>query len=157
MSTFEHPWSDLDEAKYRLVHDYHPGGARGLGPLVRMNPGTLCNKVHPGMENHHLTVDEAVNIQAVLRRYDVLHAEARALGHVCVQLEDHSEASDMELLDAYAAYHADVGETAQAIRDALAHGDGITREAVARVERELFEDARAGFEFLARLKALAED
>ena len=156
MSTFEHPWSDLDEAKHRLVHE-HPGGAKSLGPLVGINPGTLCNKVNPAMENHHLSVDEAVRIQAVRRRYDLLHAEARALGHVCVQLADHSQASDMELLDAYAAYHADVGQTAQAIRAALANGVGITREAVETVERELFEDARAGFEFLARMKALVED
>lgn len=156
MPTFEHPWSDLDEAKWTVVHS-HAGGAKALGPLVGINPGTLCNKVNPSMETHHLTVDEAVRIQAVRRCYDLLHAEARALGHVCVRLGNHEGMSDAALLDVYAAYHADVGETAQAIRDALASGCGVSREAVARVERELFEDARAGFEFLARLKALVED
>lgn len=155
MSTFEHPWSDLDEAKHHLVHE-HPGGAKALGPLVGINPGTLSNKVNPSMEHHHLTVDEAVRIQAVRRRYDVLHAEARALGHVCVQINDYSGISDEALLDAYAAYHADVGQTAQAVREALASGEGITQAAVEKIRRELYEDAAAGFEFLARLEALIQ-
>lgn len=156
MATFEHPWSDLDEAKHRLVHE-HPGGAKKLGPLVGINPGTLSNKVNPAMEHHHLTVDEAVRIQAVRRQYDVLHAEARALGHVCIRIEGYEGISDIELLDAYAAYHADVGQTAQAVRDALEAGHSVSREAVQRVRRELYEDTQAGFEFLARLEALIED
>lgn len=155
MSTFEHPWSDLDEAKHRLVHD-HRGGAKALGTLVGINPGTLGNKVNPAMESHHLTVDEAVRIQAVRRAYDVLHAEARALNHVCISLQDHTGISDLALLDAYAAYHADIGQTAQAIRAALTSGDGITRAAVEKVRRELYEDATAGFEFLARLESLID-
>jgi hypothetical protein len=51
--------SPLDEAQYRVVHDFK-GGVVALAPLVRMNPGTLSNKVNPSVETHHLTVDEAV-------------------------------------------------------------------------------------------------
>ncbi len=154
-STFGHPYSDLDEAKWRLVHE-HPGGCKALGPLVGINPGTLGNKVDPEQDRHHLTVDEAVRIQAVRRRFDVLHAEARALNHVCIELRDRSGTSDIELLDAYAAYHAEIGETAQAIRDALGSGKGIAREHIECIRREIFEDAQAGFEVWARLEALAE-
>lgn len=156
MPTFEHPWSDLDEARYRLVHE-HLGGTKALGALTGINPGTLANKVNPDMHSHHLTVDEAVRIQAVRRVYGLLYAEARALGHVCIRLEDHSGVSDLSLLDSYAQYHADIGETAQAVRRALDAGEGITRAALEEVRRELYQDAQAGFELLARLEALVED
>lgn len=114
-------FSLLDEAKYPVVHDFK-GGAVALAPLVRMKPGTLSNKVNPSVETHHLTVDEAVAIQHTARDCRILVAEAHLLGHTCIPLGELASVSDVALLDAYARYHAKVGETAAAIRAALADG-----------------------------------
>lgn len=145
----------IEDAQYRVVHDF-PGGAVRLAPLVNMHPGTLSNKVHPGSPNHHLTVREAVAIQAATHDCRLLYAEAQVLGHACVALGDFSGISDVELLDAYAAYHQELGQTAAAIREALAHRV-VTREQIREIEREIHEDVRHAFEFLSRLKGLCRE
>ena len=145
-------FTPLDEAKYRVVHDFS-GGAAALAPLVRMNPGTLSNKVNPSVETHHLTIDEAVAIQHTARDCRILYAEAHLLGHTCIPLGEFASISDTELLDAYARYHAEVGETAEAIRASLADGR-VTPAEFAHIDREMMEDIQAKFELRARLKAL---
>lgn len=146
---------DLDLAIYRVVHD-HPGGAAKLAPLVGMNAGTLNNKADPAMESHQLTVRQAVAIQHATSTRRVLEAEAQLLGCAVVPLGDYHQLSDMELLEAYAEWHAEVGETAEAIRDAVAERM-ITRERVRRVRREIHEDAARALAFVARLEALCDD
>ena len=148
-------FSLLDAAKYSVVHDFK-GGAVALAPLVNMNSLTLSNKVNPNQETHHLTVDEAVAIQNTAKDYRILNAEAALLGHVCIPLRDFAGVSDLELLNAYAAWHADVGETAFAINRALEDGK-VTRAALNEVKREIHEDVQRAFEFYARLEALCDE
>jgi len=147
--------SILDEAKYRVVHDF-PGGAPALAPLVNMNSNTLSNKVNDRQDSHHLTVDEAVAIQNATQDFRILYAEAMLLQHVCLPIDDYAGISDIELLNAYASYHAECGETAVAIMDALEDGE-IKRHEVERVRREMFEDFQRGLAFLARMEALCDE
>jgi len=147
-------FSPLELAKYAVVHDY-PGGAVALASRLGMNPGALSNKVNPTLDSHHLTVDEAVAIQNVAADRRIIEAEAAALDGVFIQLRAPDCISDVELLNAYAAYHAEIGETAGALRDALADGR-IERAEYERVRQECFEDAAAMFALLHRLEALAE-
>ena len=148
------PYSDIDQAKYDLVHQ-HPGGAVALAPLLRMNPGTLSNKVNPLMETHHLTVDEAVQIQLVRRDFRLFHAEARAFNHIAVPAPDLGNVADMELLSAWADWHADIGETTALIREVLS-GGRIDRRQLAEIKREMFEDFQRELELLQRLEALVD-
>ncbi|MDH5393941.1 MAG: phage regulatory CII family protein [Gammaproteobacteria bacterium] len=113
-----HHLSDLDDAKYAVVHD-HPGGSRSLAKLVGMNSGTLSNKVNADVETHHLTVDEAVAIQHATNDRRIIEIEARILGGCFVRLDDFTFVSDVELLDKYAELHAAIGKTSQSIRLAL--------------------------------------
>ncbi len=145
----------IDDAGYRLVHDF-PGGAPALAPLVNMNMGTLLNKANPHMRDHQLTVRQAIAIQKATEQFLMLYAEARLLRHVCIPLGKFPGASDVELLDLYARYHQELGETAAEIRKALA-ACKITRRMYNEIEREAFEDAAAMFELLARLKSLVVD
>jgi hypothetical protein len=145
---------DLDHAVYRVVHDY-PGGARKLAPLVGMNAGTLSNKADPAMPGHQLTVRQAVAIQHATKDLSILRAEAQLLGCAVVPLSKFEGVSDLELLEAYAQWNAEIGETAAAIRDCVANRR-ITREAVRRVRREVYEDAAHGLAFLERLEALVD-
>jgi len=96
------------------------------------------------VETHHLTVDEAVAIQHTAGDCRILYAEAHLLRHTCILLGELASVSDMELLDAYAPYHAEVGETAEAIPAVLADGR-ITPAEFARVDREMLEDVQAKF------------
>jgi len=147
-------YSDLDKAKYAVVHDFKPRGALSLAPLVRMNPGTLSNKVNPSIDTHHLTVDEAVSIQAISGDCRILRAEAAALGHVCWKLPEVIFGSDVELLNAYADWTREIGETAASIQKLL---EGrITRDKLAEVHREMDEDFRAALMLFARFERLRD-
>lgn len=147
-------FSALEQAKYDVVHDY-PGGAVNLAPRVGMNPGTLSNKVNPTIDTHHLSVDEAVAIQFAAEDYRILTAEAYFLNHVVIPLACYDGVSDVELLDLYAAYHAEIGETAEAIRDALADGL-VTRKEFDKIRTEALQDQQAMYALLARLETLVE-
>lgn len=147
--------TDLERAMYSLVHD-HEGGAPALAPLVRMNPGTLANKVNYRMDSHHLTVDEAVQIQLVRRAFPVFEAEARLFGFITVPVPRLRNVSDMQLLDAWADWHADIGETGAEIKKALQDGR-ITRAEIDAIRREMFEDFQRELELLQRLEALCDE
>jgi hypothetical protein len=153
----------LAMAIYRTVHDWRPAdpaqprGAVGLAPLVGMRPGTLSNKADPAHDSE-LTLREAIPVMRTAGDFQILAALAADVGHGIIPLGEFSKTHDLELLDLYAKHHAEIGETAAAIREALAAPNGrISRKAVRQVRRELIEDAQTGLEFLSRLEALAED
>ncbi len=153
--------SQLDEAMWAVVHEFprlarRKSGAVGLAPLVGMRPGTLSNKVNPDLDSHHLTVHEAVAIQNAAKDFRILQAEAAILNHAVIPLGDFSRVSDVELLDAYAALHEQIGEHARAIRETLEDGR-IERVEVDRVRREFFEVVQAGFAFILRLEGLIDE
>jgi len=145
----------IDQAGYELVHTF-PGGAPALAPHVNMNAGTLLNKANPSCTDHKFTVREVVAIQSFRKSYPMLYAEARVLNHICVKLGQYPDVSDVELLDLYAKYHEEIGETAGALRRALQKGQ-ITQRDYDDIKREAFEDAQAMFELLARLKGLVRE
>lgn len=145
----------IDEAGYALVHDF-PGGAPKLAPRVGMNVGTLLNKANPGQERHQFTVREALAIQSLLGVTTMIDAEAQVLGGVFIRLGPFAVVSDTELLNLYAKYHAEIGETAEAIRAALDDGF-VSLAEYERIERECFDDAKAMFELLGRIRSLVRD
>jgi len=151
----------LDQAIYDTIHDFRAAngerGATALAPRIGMNPGTLNNKAYPGHESQ-LTLRESVPVQREARDYRILAEYAICLDHAVIPLGDFSRTSDAALLDLYCEYHAEIGQTAEAIRDALAINATITRADARKVRRELIEDMQAGLAFLARLDGLvAED
>lgn len=151
--------SNVDLAIYNTVHDFRRGelrGAAGLAELLGKNPGTFANKANPAMPGHHFTAPELIAIMNQARDYRILHAVAHACHHSAIYLDDYSDVSDMALLDAYAAMHKEIGETAGVIREAIADGK-ITREEFNEIDREFTEDIRAMLELRARLQTLAVD
>lgn len=145
----------IDLAQYQTIHNFK-GGAVKLAPLINMNAGTLSNKVNPGMDSHHLTVRESIAIQSTTHTHSILQAQAQVLGFCCIELGDFSQVSDVELLNLYSQWHADIGETAQAINEALKDGK-IERAEVQKIKNEFHSDIQKGFEFIARLEALIDD
>lgn len=145
----------LEQAIYDTVHRFR-GGAVRLAPRVGMNAGTLSNKANPGMETHQLGLRESVPIQRVSGNFSILHAYAAVLDHVAVKIGDYANCSDVELLDIFAKYCAEFGESAGAIHEAL-RDRRVTRDEFRKVQAEIFQDFRAGMELLTRLEALIDE
>lgn len=81
------------DAAYHTVHDY-PGGAMALSTRLGMNGMTLSHKVNPNNSGrYNLSIEEAVEIQMFTQDFRVLHALARSLGHVCIQVDEVEEQS----------------------------------------------------------------
>lgn len=148
---------DLDQAKYDVLHHARSGqGAKTIARLMGANYGTLCNKCNPHVDTHHLTVDEAVSLQYIAGDGRIHEAEGVLLGRASIPVGHHPECSDVELLDAWAKWQQELGETAGALREALAEGR-LSAAHVRRVRREMFEDFGAGLELLQRLEGLVDD
>lgn len=144
----------LEEAQYDVVHEF-PGGCVRLAELAGMNAGTLANKVNPAMATHKLAVAEAITLQTIARDYRILYAEASALSHVAIALGEYAGLSDVELLNAYAKFHAELGDLARVISQALSDRK-LSAEAFRAIDREMDEAVRAMFELRARLKAVVD-
>lgn len=149
-------FSPLDQAKYDVVHQFPNGGAVRLGPLVGIKPGTLSNKVNPQLETHHLTVDEAVAIQNAAQDFRILYAEAELLNHAAIPLGNYNNVSDVELLNVYARLHAEIGDLAESINDAL-DDHRITREDFNTIAKEGGQMVQAWLELRARLEGLIDE
>ena len=144
----------LSDAIYRTVHDGHPRGAVGLGPLIGVRAGYLNNKADPA-HDAELTCREAIPLMRQTGDSRILATMAAAVDHGVIPLGRFESCSDMELLDLYCQYHAELGETAAAIRDLLKAGQHIGRDQVRHVKREIIEDIQASFRLLSRFEALA--
>lgn len=144
---------ELDEAARRLIQET-PGGARALARQMGYTPGTLHNKVNPN-QPHQLSVADAVALQRLSGRIDILQTEAALLNCVVVHMGEPEGASDVELLTLYAGWSAEDGHTHAAIRHALEDGR-VTAAEVSQVKAEYFEAAGAGLEFVQRLGGLVD-
>ena len=148
--------SDIDEAKYELVHKgkFTP---KEVSEITGIPYGTLCNKVLVNSPNHFLMVDEAVNIQKIQDSRVLIEAESRALGGVFVQVpEAIKNTSDVDLIQAWADWHKDTAETGMAISEAL-KCKKITREHLKKIHREMFEDFQRELELYSRMEVLCDE
>jgi hypothetical protein len=153
-------FGQLDTAIYETVHGYRDPvtrsrGAAALAPKLGMPPGSLSYKADPTNTSAKFGLIESVTTQLVAGDFQILHAYTAVLGHCAWCLPPHSNASDVELLEAYASVHAQMGQMATAIRDALSDRR-VTRVEVAAIRMHFDAQVRAGLELLARLEALAE-
>ena len=147
--------SNLDFAIYHTVHDF-PGGARALASHVAVRAGTLNNKADPACDTHNLTYQEGIAIQLATKDYRIISAEASILGGSFLLHEDLCNVSDVALLDTWAAWMAQEGLTAQAVRDSL-EDSKITREESQKIHRKMHESIQRALEFLRRIDSLVVD
>lgn len=114
---------------------------------------TLTNKVNH-KQPHQLTPAELVALQLASGDLRILNCMAAELDCAVVPLDTKLlGASDAELLGLWAECVVEEGETATAIRDALADGD-IEPDEFERIQREIFEDFTAKLALLQRLQTL---
>jgi hypothetical protein len=145
----------IDDAIYRVVHDFPPGAAQ-LATRVNISVLDLHNKAVPGREFKPLTVKEALAIQTAAGDVRILQAEAQTLGQFCLPVQDFSDLPDVELLSGYADWHASYGALLLSVTHALADGH-VSRDEVNDLRQVLQQDAARGHALLARLEALIDE
>lgn len=140
---------------------YHPGskigknGISGLALEISADPGSFSNKCNPKQGGHTPHLLDILNIMTMTGSHEILNQLARQFNYVCVPIEDYKGVSDMELLNAWAAWGAERGETEQAIHHAL-EDSSITRTEYDKIKNEMFEDFQKELALLARIEGLVE-
>jgi hypothetical protein len=145
----------LEQAIHETVNGYvDPGtrqrGAVALAPRLGMRPATLSNKANPLCE-HELKLSESIPLQLIAVNFSILHAYASALGHCAVRLPDSDQVGDTALLDAYCSMHAELGEFAEDMRQALAD-NRVSADEIARMRKAFDSTVRAGLSVLHRVR-----
>ena len=149
--------SSLDKAKYQTVRGYK-GGAAKLAPMIGIkNSKTLSNKVNPNLELHQLTVDESIYLQRITKNYEMLHATALLLDHVClpIPVTELKKISDIELLDSWGKWHAQIGVTVETMREAL-DDNIIDEDEVNDIERDMHHAIACGMALVERFKVMSQ-
>ncbi len=153
------PPDALDLAVMQTVADFRHGrrrGAAALAPLLRMNPGTLANKVSPAFTGQQLTLREALSVMQATQNYAILQSLCLLVEHVAHPLPDFSRCSDAALLDLWSQCQARLGAHAGTVHGALADGV-ITRAEMREVRNTLQYAMAAGLEFIARMEGLIRE
>lgn len=141
------------DAAYSTAHDY-PGGTPSLAPRMGISAAILRGKVNLADAGHHLTLAEAMRMQAITNDHRILHVMAEELGYVCIRLPE-SGASDMELLDSFMSVLKELGDFSNEFQKDWADGR-IKQDEIVRLRREFYELQAAGAELMKRIEDLAE-
>jgi hypothetical protein len=125
---------DVDDAAYRIAHQY-PGRVPALAQRMGVPASTLNKKVSLNDESHRLSIADAVHMQAVAKRYDILYAMASSLDHVCLHMPDRDAG---EVGRQLALVGAEVGDVFRSAQQALEDGR-ITPTERRRVSEQVAE------------------
>lgn len=126
------PGQSVGDAAYGLAHGY-PGGVGALAVRMGKSANTLMHKVNPANDTHHLTLQEAVDMQAFAGASPILHAMAAQLGYTCVRATP--DTSEGDPLDCMAALLVQQADFARAVADAVRGGQGaVTGNQLRRVQ-----------------------
>jgi len=125
---------NIQDAAHMLGHEY-PGGAGALADRMGIVRAVFNSKLNPNTPTHHLTLVEALRMQQLAQRYDILFSMADTLGFVCIpstaEQTDHIERDITALCKEFGEYVAKVTE-------AIEDGD-VTGNELKDTERELSE------------------
>lgn len=150
----------LDQAIYDTVHDYKDPNSskRGVHPLAKMTgivPSTLQNKSDRKQETHHLSVKEARAIMLVSNDFRILQTLASEVGYAAVPLPANAFPADMDLLESWADWSAEIAQTVERIKSAL-DDKTLTQEEISAIRKEMIEDFEKALALLDVLKGMAE-
>lgn len=109
---------DVMDAVYHTAHDF-PGGVPALAQRMVMSHNTLAHKVSLTTTTHHLSLREAVTLQAVSGDVRILHAMADALGYRCINLQANHEVTTLSQVMAMVK---DFGDMLGVVTDAVQDG-----------------------------------
>lgn len=122
------------DAAYITGHHY-PGGMDALATRLGMSSAVLYNKLNPNCHGNHLTLDEAVHIQALTGDTRIMHAMCMMLGHTAIPLLPIADATTEEAL---AHTCAEFGEYLTSVSRSLKDGR-ISRHELRGMGNELLQ------------------
>lgn len=125
---------NIQDAAHMMGHEY-PGGAGALADRMGIQRAVFNSKLNPNTTTHHLTLVEALRMQQLSQRFDILFAMAEACGFVCVP----SVANDAETIErGIASLCKEFGEFLSGVTTAIQDGT-VTGNELKDSERELSE------------------
>lgn len=130
--------------------------ATNLAPEMGITPATLSNQVNDDQPGHKFGLEDSIFIQTRTHNFEILLQYAAALGHTIIPAGDFSGVSDIELLNSYSNWHAELGDVNAAVNKAL-RDHKMTRAEFEEIEREFIESVASGQAFVARCRALIEE
>lgn len=145
---------NIKDAAHKLGHEY-PGGAGQLAARMGMKHAVFNSKINPNTLTHHLTLAEALRMQQLSGRADILHAMAFEMGYVCFPAANHEGVSDQALLDLFTNLLCELGEFTKEFQKSFADGR-ITKKELTKIKDEFYELQAAGAELLNRIESLAD-
>lgn len=122
---------DVLDAAYTLAYRY-PGGVPALAARMGTSYNTLKHKLNPNNDTHHLTLREALAMQVLSGRHDILHAMADALDEVCTPALPDTSGADP--LGCIVGLHVAVADLSRALADPLTRGAAGQGGAVSKNE-----------------------
>lgn len=122
------------DAAHRIAHEY-PGGAKALAARMGINQVVFNSKLNPNVTTHHLMLAEAMTMQHMTGRNDILHAMAEDLNHVAIPLP---VASDDDLAHSISTCCAEFGDYLRRVDEVIRDGK-VTPNERKDLERELTE------------------
>lgn len=125
---------DVHDATYRVAHEF-PGGIPALAQRMGMSPNTLNCKVSLTVETHHTNLREAIHMQHVAKRYDILYAMASALDHICLPVPAQDAGQIHKRL---AKVGAEVGDVFRKVDEAL-QDDSVSPRERRELTKEIHE------------------
>ena len=150
----------LDSAVHKTVHGYknpHNGkkGAVGLASVIGMRSSTVQNKANPSEEYSEFGLKEVRKVMMATHDFSILKQLSAECGFAAVPLPHIDAPADTDLLEVWANWSEEFGETAASIKHAL-EDQKITMAEVENVRRELIEDFEKGLAIIDVLKGMAE-
>lgn len=125
---------NIQDAAHMMGHEY-PGGAGALADRMGIQRAVFNSKLNPNTTTHHLTLVEALRMQQLSQRFDILFAMAEACGFVCVP----SVVNDAETIErGIASLCKEFGEFLSGVTAAIQDGT-VTGNELKDSERELSE------------------
>lgn len=152
---------DVQDAFYRVVHDFAGGEASGGGvpSLARkmgMPPGTLYNKANPNESSHHKpTLADAVLASILTADRRIAHAFCHTLGGVFVDLPDLAGLTTDGLLEHLTKIGRESGEFYACLDASLRTDRQINAEEFSALEHEAEQWIAAIWEAVARLREMS--
>ncbi|EEO05892.1 hypothetical protein RYY30_000188 [Vibrio cholerae] len=138
-------------ALYQTLKEH--GNTVSVEQHLNKRPGVLLNEINPNQSSHKLGLFDAIELMLFTKDVQILRSIASELNYSIYYLGDYRAISDVELLNCYSRWHAEIGDVNRAIADALEDGD-IELQEFERIERELQHTFAAALELLERLRAL---
>ena len=122
------------DAAHRIAHEAE-GGLDALAVRMQIGPRVFNGKVNPNDKGHLLGLVEAVRMQQLTGRYDILYSMAETLDHVCIK-KPSIEADDIG--HAISTTCAEFGDFLRQIDSTMKDGQ-VTKNELKKVQKELAE------------------